>query len=393
MNEVAAHLDLKNVRNNTNGWANWRWFPSDKFSAVTTFAYQSLKRNATFSFPDNIQYNNIDESHTQSFSLTNNSYWSLSDQSTLEMGFELKSFDSQFRYKEERYDIFDSTPDNTIIHDIHIDKSLNGYTAAAYLQYNLTIRDGLILQPGLRTSFQNFSSSATLAPRFALSYDISPAFNTKLAWGIFYQPDLHFKLRTSQYQEQPYSENSKATHYTGSITYSKAKTNLMFNVYHKEYNYLFDDYRYEFFNRIGGVNILDIPFNTNSGYARGFEVMLRQGYGKNSALTVSYAYSTSRIRNINGDETYRDFDQPHVIIVNNLFRLSNNWNISLLWTYHTGYPYTPMEVGFIRDRVDEEGIVLFYNEGQKNSKRLPDFHSLDLRMEKTWHFKKNALMV
>ena len=64
----------------------------------------------------------------------------------------------------------------------------------------------------------------------------------------------------------------------------------------------------------------------------------------------------------------------------------------MLWTYHTGYPYTPTQVDFIVQRPNEEGIMLFYDAGKKNSARLPDFHSLDLRLEKTWNFKKNSLM-
>ena len=92
-------------------------------------------------------------------------------------------------------------------------------------------------------------------------------------------------------------------------------------------------------------------------------------------ISVSYAYSKSRIRNANGNETYRDFDQPHSIIVNNIFRLPKSWNISILWTYHTGYPYTPTQVDFIAQRPNEEGIMLFYDAGKKNSARLPDFHS------------------
>nr|AIA15262.1 Unknown Function [uncultured bacterium] len=165
----------------------------------------------------------------------------------------------------------------------------------------------------------------------------------------------------------------------------------MVNLYHKEYNQLFDDYRYEFFNRMSGVAILDIPFHTTSGYAQGAEIMARYNYGKASMLSVSYAYAKSKIRNAAGEETFRDFDQPHTIIVNNIFRLPQHWNISLMWTYHTGYPYTPTKVDFIQYRADREGIVLFYETGIKNSKRLPDYRSLDIRVEKTWFLGKNQL--
>jgi hypothetical protein len=165
----------------------------------------------------------------------------------------------------------------------------------------------------------------------------------------------------------------------------------MLNVYRKVYDQLFDDYRHEFFNRIGAVNIHDIPFNTTGGYAQGVEVMVRQHYARGSMLSVSYAYAKSKIRNAVGQETLRDFDQPHTIIVNNIFRLMAHWNISVMWSRHTGYPYTPTTVDFIQYRPQSEGIILFYDAGMKNSKRLPSYQTLDIRVEKTWFLGRNQL--
>ena len=392
MDNLVAHLDLSNIRSNYNGWVNWQWFPKKNFSSITTLAYQSLQKDADFIFPDNIAADNIDQNKTNTISFTNSSYLNIKDNHALEFGWEFRTFDSRYRYNEIRYDVYRSTPDNVITQDIDIDKTLAGYTGAAYLQYNWTFKKGFIVQPGVRASFQSFSENVKWAPRVALSYDISKSFTIKAAYGIYYQPDLYFKLRTSLLQVEPYDVNSKSTHYTGSLTFTKGKTHAMINVYHKDNAVLYDDFRYEFFNRIGGVNILDIPFNTVSGYSQGIELVLRQQYGKASIISVSYAYSRSRIRDASDNETFRDFDQPHAIIVNNIFRLPKSWNISMLWTYHTGYPYTPTQVDFIVQRPNEEGIMLFYDAGKKNSARLPDFHSLDLRLEKTWNFKKNSLM-
>jgi hypothetical protein len=391
--DFAAQLNLQNIRTNFNGWVNWKWFPSQSFSSITTLAYQELKKDASFVFPENIDYTNIDRNDTKALVLTQNSYWNLRTNGSFEFGVELKKFDSRYQYDETRYDVYRSTLDNVITDTIDINTAFRGYTASGYLQYNWTIFKGLIFQPGIRASSQSFSPDLKLAPRVAVSYKLSPSFTTRIAYGKYYQPDLYFKLRTALSQEKPYSKNSECTQYTGSLTYSRKRTNIMLNGYIKNYDYLFDDYRFEFFNRLGGVNILDIPFNTTSGYAKGAEIMVRQSYGTNSMISVSYAYSRSRIRNASGSEAPREFDQPHTIIVNNIFRLPRHWNISLMWTYHTGYPYTPMQVNFINQRPNHEGIVLFYKAGYKNSGRLPDVHSLDLRFEKSWYIKKNTLMV
>lgn len=386
-----AQLEIKNTRDNINTWANWKWFPHKNVNSITTLGYQLMQKNGDFVFSDNVNFSNKDENETGSLVLTNNTFWDVAANNSVEMGFELKQYDSHYKYDELRYDVFNSTADNIIIHDINLDKKINANTLAAYFQYNWTIKKNLIIQPGLRMSTQSFSPALKWAPRVAMSYTISPSFNAKLAYGIYYQPDLLFKLRTSLHQTQPYSRNSKSIHYTGSLNYLKARTHVMLNLYHKDYAHLFDDYRFEFFNRMGGINILDVPFNTDSGYSRGAEIMVRQNYGKNSTLSVSYAYAESRIRNSSGEETFRDFDQPNTIIVNNIFRFQKDWNISLFWNYHTGYPYTPTKVDFIHYRANTEGIVLFYEAGIKNSERLTPYHSLDLRVEKSWYFRKNVL--
>jgi hypothetical protein len=394
--KMAAHLNVNNVRFNGNGWVNWKWFPGSSCNSITTLGWQQLKKNADFLFADNVdrtstENKNNDINSSSSISLTNNTYWDVNEHHAFEFGGEVRAIGSAYHYRERRYEVFNSTPDNVVIRDIDLNENFDGYTAGAYLQYNYIVGQKLIVQPALRASTQSFSSKVNWAPKFAVSFKFLPSFTAKLAYGVYYQPDLYYKMRTSLMQEKPYSEVGRATHYTGSLNYSFKSTNVMFSVYHKEYNFLFDDYRFEFYNRMGAVNILDVPFNTTSGQSRGLEIMLRQNYAAKSTLSVSYAYAKSTIVNAAGKVAPRDFDQPHTIIVNNTFRLPEDWNISLLWNYHTGYPYTPTSVDFIQYRPTTDGIVLFYAAEEKNSKRLPDHHSLDIRMEKSWHIGKSVV--
>lgn len=392
LDDIEADMNLESIRNNLNSWMNWKWFPSKKFSSISTIGYQSYDKDASFFFPENLETDNADIKNTQTLVLTNNTFWEIASRSRLEAGMEYRHFDSRNRYHEVRRDIFNSTPDNIIDHRIDLKSNFDGYTTSVYAQFSYTVTEGFILQPGVRASLQRFTTGLNIAPRFAMSYALSPAFNVRLAYGVYYQPDMYFKLRTSLLQAEPYGTMNSCNQYTGAITYTMQKTSVMLNVYHKEYDHLFDDYRYEFFNRVVGIGVVDVPFGTVAGNASGAEIMVRRHYGNNSMVSVSYAYSKSVIRNYAGQEAPRDYDQPHTIIVNNIFRLPHNWNISFLWNYHTGYPYTPKEVDFISQHAAGEHIILHYETGQKNSRRLPDFSSVDVRVEKTWHFRKNTLM-
>src|SRR5690606_17132208 len=157
--------------------------------------------------------------------------------------------------------------------------------------------------------------------------------------------------------------------------YHQENFSLQVNAYYKDYHKLFDDYRFEFFNRINGVAILDRPFDTQSGLSKGIELMARKQYG-NNLLMLSYALAENKIYNDEGEWAYRDFDQRHSVIAENIFRLPFHWNISLLWRFHTGHPYTPSQVNFVGVSDFSDRSIMFYEMGKKNSERLPNVHSL-----------------
>jgi hypothetical protein len=393
-NDLSAHVNVRTKRDNVNGWLNWKWFPSKSISSISTLGYQGSTKDSQFTFPENISTDNKDYNATNSLVLTNNTFWDITDTKSIEAGFEFRSFNADYIYHEKRIDLFNSPPsDDVKIYDVNIDTDFKGYVGAVYAQYNWTVAKNFIVQPGVRTSMQDYTSGVQVAPRLALRYDFAPTLSARFAYGAYYQPDLYYKLRTSLFQERPYNTVNKCIHYTSSLTYSRGKTNILLNLYYKDYKNLFDDFRFEYFNRLFGANIPDVSFGTNSGTAKGFELMVRQNYWRNSMLTVSYSRSSSRIRNSYGFETNRDFDQPHTFILNNMFRLPLRWNFSFLWTYHTGFPYTPTSVDYVTSRPGSEGVIIHYETGLKNTSRLPAFHTLDIRMEKSWYFGKNQLMV
>lgn len=385
-------LFLNDNKYNTNAWVNWKWFPNGKFQSITTLGYQRLYRNATFNLIDDVQGNNRDYRNTKSIILTQHNFWDLSTTQSLEFGYELKRFQAAYEYDEIRLNTFNSTPENVVTDSVFLKSAFHGNTTSAYLQYNHRIAGRWVVQPGIRFSTQTFSSETNWAPRLSLQYEPTEDLNFSLGYGFFYQPDLYYKLRTSQGQSSPYRQNSKSIHYNGHVQYKIGKAAFEVNAYYKDYLVLYDDFRFEYFNRMGALNILDIPFNTTNGYSRGIEGSFRTQYGKGNTISVSYARAVNKIRNASGNETFRDFDQPNTIIVNSLFKLPHNWNISMLWRYHSGYPYTPIDIAFVGDRSTDDALIPFFRAGGKNSARLPSTHSLDIRFEKTWYIKKNTLL-
>ena len=67
---------------------------------------------------------------------------------------------------------------------------------------------------------------------------------------------------------------------------------------------------------------------------------------------------------------------------------NDNWEFKLRWIYAGGAPYTPFNIEKSIDM--NRGIWDFEN---LNSKRLPDYHSLNIRVDKRFYFSGSNLII
>jgi hypothetical protein len=70
-------------------------------------------------------------------------------------------------------------------------------------------------------------------------------------------------------------------------------------------------------------------------------------------------------------------------------RLGRNITIGARFRYITGLPQTPIEGGIL----DLDAGAYTPVPGASYSSRVPAFHQLDLRIDKTWLIKRGSLMV
>lgn len=86
------------------------------------------------------------------------------------------------------------------------------------------------------------------------------------------------------------------------------------------------------------------------------------------------------------------WDQKHAINLIAMYSLPRNWKISGRWFYSTGSPYTPYNKKATADKFNWEHTFRgIFDYQEVNSKRLPAFHSLDLRIDKQFNFRKWTL--
>ena len=74
--------------------------------------------------------------------------------------------------------------------------------------------------------------------------------------------------------------------------------------------------------------------------------------------------------------------------------LKKNWDLGFKWRYLGGAPYTPWDLNrsAIKTAWDAQGAG-YLDYSRFNKSRLNAYHQLDVRVDKSWYYKKWSLML
>jgi TonB family protein len=123
--------------------------------------------------------------------------------------------------------------------------------------------------------------------------------------------------------------------------------------------------------------------NASSGYVYGTETMVRWKPGGRFFGWIAYTISRSVRRNAPDQPTHvYEFDQTHNLTVLGSYDLGRGWRAGAKFRYVTGNPYTPCNGGILDGASGSYDCI----QGTLNSRRIPAFHQLDARIDKTWSF-------
>jgi TonB family protein len=130
---------------------------------------------------------------------------------------------------------------------------------------------------------------------------------------------------------------------------------------------------------------------TQDGFGRSYggQILIRQELLKGFFGWITYSISRSE-RQDHPDRAFRlfDFDQTHVLGVVASYEY-RGWAAGVRLRYTSGMPRTPVVGAFYDGRGDQYQPVF----GAQNSVRIPDFVQLDVRLEKTFNFRRLSLNV
>jgi TonB family protein len=241
------------------------------------------------------------------------------------------------------------------------------FEPAFYTEWELTPWAGGRLVPGVRLDYDKDTKSWDLAPRFVVRQDITrdPRTTVKAGAGLFAEPPT--AQQTNSVFGTPGLTSNRAYHYDLGIE--------------REFTRNIEGSIEGFYKQLDHLVTAGLG-NTGSGVIYGSEVLLRYKPDERFFGWLAYTLSRSARRDAPGMPLHlSQYDETHVLTVLGSYRLGGGWEFGARYRLTSGYMYTPDSYGYF----DETAATYLPIQGYPAyGARNPLFHSLDLRVDKTW---------
>jgi hypothetical protein len=250
----------------------------------------------------------------------------------------------------------------------------------------LTPFASLKLLPGIRGDYDEGTKKWTADPRIGARWDVHAGFprtTIKGGAGLFHQPPEPYES-IEPFGNRGLSSES-AYHYSLGFEQELSRPlELSLEGFYKDLNGIVVAAP-SAETRANGLSYR----NVGAGRAYGSELLLRFKPGGRFFGWASYTLSRSERKDADESNYYRyDYDQTHILTMLGSYKLGRGWQVGARFRYVTGSPYTP-ELGGTLDY--DAGTYAPVTSSSRNSRRLPAFHQLDVRVDKTWKFQSWAL--
>lgn len=266
--------------------------------------------------------------------------------------------------------------------------------------------DRLALSAGFRLDANNYNSEMKnpfnqFSPRISLNYALSNTWSLNGTTGIYQQLPaytiLGFRDNANVLVNRDRVKFLEATHFVLGVENRPSETTkITFESFYKGYrNYPFSLRDQISLANLGsdfGVVGTEAVTSSSEGRAYGFEFLAQKKSYDGLYGILSYTYVRSEFRNGGSQCIPATWDNRHLLTFTGGKKLKKNWEIGVKYRLVGGRPYTPYDANasslIANYDVANQGILDF---SRLNSLRFNTFSQLDVRIDKTWYWKKWAL--
>ena len=294
------------------------------------------------------------------------------------------------RHPRARHDLF-QRPEVGVFgyrDSLLVDDRVRSLKAGAFLDYRSPSLGGLTVNPGVRVDHFWLTGNTTVSPRLALRYQATPSTALKAAGGLYHQSIPLIGLSVDR--DNRTLPDVEAVHgILGMERLLGPDVKLSLEGYVKLYrHYPVDANRPE---RVMVNDYADFGFprsrrliDGGKGRVWGMEVFLQKKLAERLYGSLSYSYSRSKFKGLDGVWRVSGFDTRHLFTAITGYRWSRSWEFSLRWSYAGGRPYTPIDLEASR-AVNQ--LRYATDPALMNSRRFPAYHRLDLRFDHRKSFR------
>ena len=317
----------------------------------------------------------------------------LSERNFLKAGMEVRRFESSYDHFAVK-NIYHRTAPGVGYFQLDTTEALiepSGERLSVYVADRFRVVEKLTTELGVRYDRVSYSDDENISPRVNLVYDFTDRTSVRGGFGHYYQSQ---RIHTISIQdgEADFYPAEKAVHWVVGLQH-QFNNGLQFRLdgYHKRYT----DLQPRHANYLGDIELLGAleddryTLTRDGSTAKGIELYLKKENGGKFTWWASYALSwvDEEIGSIitHGTETVFDkeingpTDQRHTIYLDCGYRPSENWQMNLAWHYHTGWPFTPLEM---IQEVRYNTLYISTIMGEPLSRRYPSFSRVDLRINR-----------
>ncbi|MCK5703582.1 MAG: TonB-dependent receptor, partial [Cyclobacteriaceae bacterium] len=322
-------------------------------------------------------------------SLRNVNYYKFGDKYKIEYGVEGKVAIQDFDIKYGEY----TDRIGNIIPAQNFVNKLETMKGAAFAVLNWTPFKKLTVSPGGRIDYFDYTEDLLFSPRLSFTYRFTNKTSLNGSVGRFYQNTPGIILGQSDSFKN--LKTPFADHYVLGISHLLTEsTRLSVEVYSKEYRNLPIDVtkpQFLVFDQAveTGVFLNQTNLSDNGkGNSRGIEVIVQKKLAKDFYGMISGSYSKIRYADYLGEWRDRIYDNQITFTLEGGYKLNSEWEFSARWIYAGGAPFTPYNIE--ESAESGQGIA---DVNRINSERLPDYHSLNLRVDKRFHFSNSSIIL
>jgi hypothetical protein len=368
---------------------DWRALWSDGVLSNTTLSY------LTTGYEEDLWETSTDiklirkDSREEALTLRNTNRVRLGPEASLRFGVEAKALVADYNQTMSEYTGSLGQP----VSELTMDDRVTTGRAALFASLVTNPLPRVTATLGLRSDYFDYTGDWSLSPRAALSLRATDRTSLNLSGGIFRQ-SLPMVLLAQQEENRDLPE-PWAVHVVGGVEhFFSDDTRMTLEGYWKDYRdfpvdpaepglFVVDElvYRYGFFFNH------DQLVSEGRARARGVEFLLQKKLAQGFYGLAAASYSKTEYEA--GDGIWRDrvYDNRWMASVEGGYKPSNKWEFSLRWIFAGGPPYTPLD---LEASATEGRDVL--DGSQINQARYPNYHSLNLRFDRRFHFQGSNLV-